>query len=111
MMTVKQGDVYIAEYSEYIKDGPDRALKSFYFIDKVQNEEICDAIVITFWNNSLPTLYYTTGPVSDILAPPVEGSLRQGIRKDWVQALYRLWDVVYNHIRWVYKLNPQEVKK
>lgn len=111
MMTVKQGDVYIVEYSEYIKDGPDRALKSFYFIDKVQNEEICDAIVITFWNNSLPTLYYTTGPVSDILAPPVEGSLRQGIRKDWVQALYRLWDVVYNHIRWVYKLNPQEVKK
>ena len=111
MTTVKLGDVYIAEYSEYIKDGPDRALKSFYFIDKLQNEEICDAIVITFWNNSLPTLYYTTGPVSDILAPPAEGSLRQGARKDWVQALYRLWDVVYNRIRWVYKLNPQEVKK
>ena len=111
MMTVKQGDVSIAEYSEYIKDGPDRALKSFYFIDKVQNEEICDAVVITFWNNSLPTLWSTTGPVSDILAPPVEGSPRQGIRKDWVQALYRLWDVVYNHIRWVYKLNPQEEKE
>ena len=111
MKSVKQGDVYIAEYSEYIKEGPDRALKSFYFIDKVQNEEICDAIVITFWNNSLPTLYYTTGPVSDILAPPAEGSVRQGTRKDWVQALYRLWDVVENHTRWVYKLNPQEVKK
>ena len=108
MMTVKQGDVYIAEYSEYIKDGPDRALKSFYFIDKVQNEEICDAVVITFWNNSLPTLWSTTGPVSDILASPAEGSIRQGIRKDWVQALYRLWDVVYNHIRWVYKLNQEE---
>ena len=108
MMTVKQGDVYIVEYSEYIKDGPDRALKSFYFIDKVQNEEICDAVVITFWNNSLPTLWSTTEPVSDILAPPVEGSLRQGARKDWVQALYRLWDVVYNHIRWVYKLNQEE---
>ena len=111
MKSVKQGDVYIAEYSEYIKDGPDRALKSFYFIDKIQNEEICDAVVITFWNNSLPTLYYTTGPVSDILAPPAEGSVRQGTRKDWVQALYRLWDVVENHTRWVYKLNPQEVKK
>ena len=111
MKSVKQGDVYIAEYSEYIKEGPDRALKSFYFIDKIQNEEICDAVVITFWNNSLPTLYYTTGPVSDILAPPAEGSVRQGTRKDWVQALYRLWDVVENHTRWVYKLNPQEVKK
>lgn len=110
MMVVKQGDVYIAEYSEYIKDGPDRALKSFYFIDKIQNEEICDAIVITFWNNSLPTLWSTTGPVSDILASPAEGSIRQGTRKDWVQALYRLWDVVYNHIRWVYKLN-QEAKE
>lgn len=108
MMVVKQGDVYIAEYSEYIKDGPDRALKSFYFIDKIQNEEICDAIVITFWNNSLPTLWSTTGPVSDILASPAEGSIRQGTRKDWVQALYRLWDVVYNHIRWVYKLNQEE---
>lgn len=108
MMTVKQGDVYIAEYFEYTKDGPVRVLKSFYFIDKVQNEEICDAIVITFWNNSLPTLYYTTGPVSDILASPAEGSIRQGTRKDWVQALYRFWDVVYNHIRWVYKLNQEE---
>ena len=111
MTTVKLGDVYIAEYSEYIKDGPDRALKSFYFIDKVQNEEICDAVVITFWNNSLPTLYSTTGPVSDILAPPAEGSIRRGARKDWVQALYRLWDVVYNHTRCVYKLNPQEAKE
>ena len=111
MMTVIQGDVYIAEYSEYVKDGPDRALKSFYFIDKVQNEEICDAIVITFWNNSPPTLWSTTGPVSDILAPPVTGSLRQGTPKDWRQALYRAWDVIENHTRWVYRLNPQEVKK
>ena len=111
MITVNPGDVYIADYSEYIKDGPDRALKSFYFIDKVQNEEICDAVVITFWNNSLPTLWSTTGPVSDILAPPAEGSVRQGTRKDWMQALYRLWDVVYNHIRWVYKLNPQEAEE
>ena len=111
MKSVKQGDVYIAEYSECIKEGPVRVLKSYYFIDKVQNEEICDAVVITFWNNSLPTLWSTTGPVSDILASPAEGSLRQGTRKDWVQALYRLWDVVYNHIRWVYKLNPQEGKE
>ena len=111
MNTVKQGDVYIADHSEYIKDGPVRVVKSFYFIDKVQNEEICDAVVITFWNNSLPTLYYTTGPVSDILAPPAMGSIRQGTRKDWMQALYRMWDVVENHTRWVYKLNPQEVKE
>ena len=111
MTTVKLGDVYIAEYSEYIKEGPVKVLKSYYFIDKVQNEEICDAVVITFWNNSLPTLYYTTGPVSDILAPPVMGSIRQGTRKDWMQALYRMWDVVENHTRWVYKLNPQEVKE
>ena len=111
MVTVKLGDVYITEYSEYIKDGPDRALKSFYFINKVQNEEICDAVVITFWNNSLPTLYSTTGPISDILAPPAEGSVRQGTRKDWMQALYRAWDVVENHTRWVYKLNPQEEKE
>lgn len=111
MMTVKLGDVYIAEYSEYIKEGPVRVLKSYYFIDKVQNEEICDAIVITFWNNSLPTLYYTAGPVSDILAPPAMGSVRQGTRKDWMQALYRMWDVVENHTRWVYKLNPQEAKE
>lgn len=111
MMTVKPGDVYIVDYSEYIKDGPDRALKSFYFIDKVQNEEICDAVVITFWNDSLPTLWSTTGPASDILASPVEGSIRQGTRKDWMQALYRLWDVVENHTRWVYKLNTQEEKE
>ena len=111
MVTVKLGDVYIAEYSEYIKEGPVRVLKSFYFIDKIQNEEICDAVVITFWNNSLPTLYYTTGPVSDILAPPAMGSVRQGTRKDWMQALYRMWDVVENHTRWVYKLNPQEEKE
>ena len=111
MTTVKLGDVYIAEYSEYIKEGPVRVLKSYYFIDKVQNEEICDAVVITFWNNSLPTLHYTTGPVSDILAPPAEGSVRQGTRKDWMQALYRMWDVVENHTRWVYKLNPQEEKE
>lgn len=111
MTTVKLGDVYIAEYSEYIKEGPVKVLKSYYFIDKVQNEEICDAVVITFWNNSLPTLYYTTGPVSDILAPPAMGSIRQGTRKDWMQALYRMWDVVENHTRWVYKLNPQEEKE
>lgn len=111
MTNVEKGDVYIEDYSEYTKDGPVRVLKSFYFIDKIQNEEICDAIVITFWNNSLPTLYYTTGPVSDILAPPVEGSIRQGTQKDWMQALYRLWDVIENHTRWVYKLNPQKVKE
>lgn len=111
MMTVKLGDVYIAEYSKYNKDGPDRALKTFYFIDRVLNEEICDVIVITFWNKSLPTLYSTTGPTSDILASPVTGSIRQGTRKDWVQALYRMWDVVENHTRWVYKLNPQEGKE
>ena len=111
MVTVKLGDVYIAEYSAYIKEGPVRVLKSFYFIDKIQNEEICDAVVITFWNNSLTTLYYTTGPVSDILAPPAMGSVRQGTRKDWMQALYRMWDVVENHTRWVYKLNPQEEKE
>lgn len=111
MMPVIQGDVYIAEYSEYIKDGPDRALKSFYFIDRLQNEEICDAVVITFWNNSLPTLYSTTGPVSDILAPPAMGSIRLGTKKEWNQALYRLYDVVENHTRWVYKLNPQEVQE
>ena len=111
MMTVNQGDVFIAEYSKYIKDGPDRALKSFYFIDRILNEELCDAVVITFWNKSLPTLYSTTGPVSDILAPPVMGSIRQGTRKDWMQALYRMWDVVENHTRWVYKLNSQEVKE
>lgn len=111
MTTVKLGDVYISEYSEYIKEGPVKVLKSYYFIDKVQNEEICDAVVITFWNNSLPTLYYTTGPVSDILAPPAMGSIRQGTRKDWMQALYRMWDVVENHTRWVYKLNPQEEKE
>ena len=111
MTTVKLGDVYIVDHSEYIKEGPVKVLKSYYFIDKVQNEEICDAVVITFWNNSLPTLYYTTGPVSDILAPPVEGSIRQGTRKDWMQALYRMWDVVENHTRWVYKLNPQEAKE
>lgn len=111
MMTVKQGDVYIAEYSKYNKDGPDRALKTFYFIDRILNEEICDVIVITFWNKSLPTLYSTTGPTSDILASPVTGSIRQGTRKDWMQALYRLWDVIENHTRWVYKLNPQEGKE
>ena len=111
MMTVKQGDVYITEYSKYNKDGPDRALKSFYFIDRILNEEICDVIVITFWNKSLPTLYSTTGPTSEILAPPAVGSLRQGTRKDWMQALYRMWDVVENHTRWVYKLNPQEGKE
>ena len=111
MMTVIQGDVYIAEYSEYNKDGPDRALKTFYFIDRILNEEICDVIVITFWNKSLPTLYSTTGPTSDILASPVTGSIRRGTRKDWMQALYRLWDVVENHTRWVYKLNPQEGKE
>ena len=110
-MTVKLGDVYIAEYSEYNKDGRDRALKTFYFIDRILNEEICDVIVITFWNKSLPTLYSTTGPTSDILASPVTGSIRQGTRKDWVQALYRMWDVVENHTRWVYKLNPQEGKE
>lgn len=111
MMTVKQGDVYIFEYSEYNKYGPDRALKSFYFIDRILNEEICDAIVITFWNKSLPTLYSTTGPTSDILASPETGSVRQGTRKDWMQALYRMWDVIENHTRWAYKLNPQEEKE
>lgn len=111
MEPVIQGDVYIAEYSEYNENGPDRALKSYYFIDRIADKEICDAVVITFWNKSLPTLYSTTGPMSDILAPPVVGLIRRGTKKEWNQALYRLWDVIENHTRWVYKLNPREEKE
>lgn len=110
MMTVKQGEIYILNHPEYIHDETDRPVKSFYFIDKVQNEEICDAIVITYWRNSIPTLWSTTGPISNILAP-TEGAVHQGTQVDWNRALYRVFDVVENYTRWIYKLNPQEEKE
>ena len=113
MTAVKQGDVYIVTYhvDPHRKIGTDTAVKSFYFIDRVRNEEICDAVVITFWTESLPTLHQTTGPASDILATPVMGSVEEATHKHWSQALCRVFDVIETYTHWIYKLNPQEAKE
>ena len=113
MTTVKQGDVYIVTYhvDKHRGIGTDTAVKSFYFIDRVRNEEICDAVVITFWTESLPTLHQTTGPTSDILATPVMGLVEQATHKHWSQALCRVFDVIESYTHWIYKLNPQEGKE
>lgn len=88
MTTVKKGDVFIANYCGHIHE-TNEPVKSLYFIDKIRNEEIevVDAMVITFWKYSLPTLYYTKGPMSEILAPPLMGSMEQGTLSDWFAAL------------------------
>lgn len=86
MIAAKKGDVYIAKYCTHIHE-TDEPVKGIYFIDKLRNEEICDAMIITFWRRSLPTLFYRTGPMSDVLAPPFMGSMEQGTLSDWFAAL------------------------
>lgn len=86
MIAAKKGDVYIANYCTHIHE-TDEPVKGFYFIDKLRNEEICDAMIITFWRRSLPTIFYRTGPMSDVLAPPFMGSMEQGTLSDWFAAL------------------------
>ena len=111
MTVVIQGDVYITYYPECTRDKTNRPTESIYFIDKIQNKEICNAVVITFWSESLPTLCQTTGPISDIVSPGYEGSSHQGTQKDWNRALYRVFDMVENYTRWIYKLDHQEEKE
>lgn len=86
MTIVEKGDVYIMNHCDR-----DAALRSFYFIKRVGNQEACDALVITFWRYSLPTLYSTSGPEYKILQPPVMGSIEQGTRDDWFKALWTMF--------------------
>lgn len=83
MTIVEKGDVFIMNHCDR-----DAALKSFYFIKRVGNQGVCDALVITFWRYALPTLYSTSGPEYKILQPPVMGSIEQGTRDDWFMALW-----------------------
>lgn len=82
MTIVEKGDVYLMNHCDR-----DVALKSFYFIKRVGDQGVCDALVITFWRYSLPTLYSTSGPEYEILQPPAMGSIEQGTWEDWVKAL------------------------
>ncbi len=102
MTTVKKGDVYIANYCTHIHE-TDEPVKGFYFIDKLRNEEICDAMIITFWRRSLPTLFYRTGPMRDVLAPPFMGSMEQGTLSDWFAALDSAFDEVEAYSKKVIK--------
>ena len=105
MITVEKGDVYIVKH-RLLVDDIEAPVKSIYFIDRIRNEELGDAMIITFWRCSLPTLYYTTGPLSEILTPPAMGTIVQGETSDWFDAL----DSLYNKVGGYSKRIVEEVK-
>ena len=106
MITVEKGDVYIMKH-HILTDDIDAPVKSLYFIDRIRNEELGDAMVITFWRCSLPTLYYMTGPLSEILRPPAMATIVQGDTSDWFEAL----DSLYNKVGRYSKQIIEEVKQ
>ena len=81
MTIVEKGDVYIMNHCDR-----DAALRSFYFIKRVGNQGVCDALVITFWRYTLPT----SGSEYKILQPPAMGSVEQGTSEDWFMALWAM---------------------
>lgn len=86
MTAVKEGDVFIMK-----RPDRDEVSKSFYFIENVWGQELCDVLVITFWRHTIPTMYFISGYVSDILAPPARGSREQGTSSDWFMALQSMF--------------------
>lgn len=82
MTAVKEGDVFIMKHHDR-----DDASKSFYLIENVWGQEVCDVLVITFWRYTIPKMYSISGYVSDILAPPARGSREQGTSEDWFEAI------------------------
>lgn len=111
MITVEKGDVYIVKH-RLLVDDIEAPVKSLYFVDRIRNEELGDAMVITFWRCSLPTLYYTTlyytaGPLSEILRPPAMGTIVQGETSDWFEAL----DSLYNKVGSYSKRIIEEAKE
>ena len=106
MITVEKGDVYIVKH-RLLVDDIEAPVKSIYFIDRIRNEELGDAMIITFWRCSLPTLYYKTGPLSEILRPSAMGTIVQGETSDWFDAL----DSLYNKVGGYSKRIVEEVKE
>ena len=87
MMIVRKGNVFIKKHCNR-----DAELKTFYFIERAWCETKCDVIIIIFWREEdlLPTIYFATRTMSDILEPPAMGSVEQGTSEDWFMALWTM---------------------
>lgn len=85
MMIVRKGNVFIKKHCNR-----DEELKTFYLIERVWCEAMCDVIILIFWREEdlLPMIYSATRSMSDILEPPEMGSVEQGTSEDWFMALW-----------------------
>lgn len=96
MTTVKKGDVYIMTYRPSTDNNDNLPVKCLFLIEGISDEGLVDAIAITFWQRSFPTLFDITGPVSQLLPSVAMGkSIVQGTSEDWFDAL----DTVFVSVR------------
>lgn len=92
MITVKKGDVYIMTYRASTDNDDNLPVKCLFLIEGISDEGLVDAIAITFWQRSFPTLFDITGPVSQLLPSVAMGkSIVQGTSEDWFEALETLY--------------------
>ena len=96
MTTVKKGGVYIMTYRPSTDNDDNLPVKCLFLIEGISDEGVADAIAITFWQRSFPTLFDITGPVSQLLPSVAMGkSIVQGTSEDWFDAL----DTVFVSVR------------
>ena len=96
MTVVKKGDVYIMTYRPSTDNDDNLPVKCLFLIEGISDEGLVDAIAITFWQRSFPTLFDITGPVSQLLPSVAMGkSIVQGTSEDWFMAL----DTVFVSVR------------